>query len=369
MKVLLINNRFGADAVGGAERMTALLAQGLREAGHQVAVYCLGRHQHEYEDEGLKVFQTKSEFINLHKRPSWWRLFYQVWLFRPGGQAAVKKIIGKFQPDFIWSHNLAGFGWSITNNFKNKIWLHTLHDVQLIHPSGQISVGQKKIYWPQKIYIFLARKFFNQPNLIVSPSRWLLEFHQSFGFFNQTKNIISPNPLGLSVGSRSLERKSYCFWAGQLYAGKGLKWLVRLWLKDKTLPPLYLAGRGQLARWLEQEIKADTRLKYLGALSAEQIYAHLEEARGLVFTSSILENWPTIIAEALYFKCPVVAARTGGVPEMIREGHNGFLFEVGNEADFKHALKSVTALAPDTAMEKISITPENYLKKVFGELN
>ena len=40
---------------------------------------------------------------------------------------------------------------------------------------------------------------------------------------------------------------------------------------------------------------------------------------------SIIENFPTVIAEAAYHSVPVVASEVGGIPEMINKGWNGIL--------------------------------------------
>ena len=40
---------------------------------------------------------------------------------------------------------------------------------------------------------------------------------------------------------------------------------------------------------------------------------------------SIIENFPTVIAEAAYHSIPVVASEVGGIPEMINKGWNGIL--------------------------------------------
>lgn len=368
MKILLINNRFGREAVGGAEKIVLTLTQSLQKIGHEVFVLSLSARRHELELNGIKVIYLKSKFISLSHWSKLARLLYHIWEFRPSGFSEAKNIIDRIKPDLIWSHNLLGFGWGFAKLFKNYKWAHSLHDTQLLHPSGQIAVRAQKLSLSQKIYQCWLRRILGRPNLIISPSRWLIWYHQEHQLFENIPVLTLPSPLAISVLPRVVERKKYWLWAGQLYAGKGIKWLIRLWRLDRTLPSLYIAGQGQLAGWLKQEIRKDQRLKYLGGLTSEEIAGHLEQAQGLVFTSLILENWPGIIAEAIYFGCPVVGPKAGGVPEMIKNGVNGYLYEVGAIADFKKGIKAAANLTVNPASRLQTPSAEHYVRQVLGNL-
>ena len=61
-----------------------------------------------------------------------------------------------------------------------------------------------------------------------------------------------------------------------------------------------------------------------GILKPEQMEIFWEEIDVLV-VPSLIENFPTVIAEAAYRSIPVIASAVGGIPEMITHGENGFL--------------------------------------------
>jgi glycosyltransferase involved in cell wall biosynthesis len=48
------------------------------------------------------------------------------------------------------------------------------------------------------------------------------------------------------------------------------------------------------------------------------------------------------ILEAFACGKPVVATRIGGIPELVRHGETGYLFEPGNRTELQHALSLLT---------------------------
>lgn len=61
----------------------------------------------------------------------------------------------------------------------------------------------------------------------------------------------------------------------------------------------------------------------------------------LVVPSLWLENSPLVIHEAYQAGVPVIGARIGGIPELLDEGRNGWLFEAGSAVDLARALRQV----------------------------
>ena len=47
------------------------------------------------------------------------------------------------------------------------------------------------------------------------------------------------------------------------------------------------------------------------------------------------------ISEAFANKVPVIATDIGGIPEIVRDGHNGLLFKRGDVLDLKQKMESV----------------------------
>ncbi len=81
-------------------------------------------------------------------------------------------------------------------------------------------------------------------------------------------------------------------------------------------------------------------IRFLGRLSREQVWDTLRQSDLLVVPTLWYETASLIVQEAFAVGTPVVASRIGVMPERIRDGIDGRLFEVGNAAALRALLLS-----------------------------
>ncbi len=82
-------------------------------------------------------------------------------------------------------------------------------------------------------------------------------------------------------------------------------------------------------------------IKLMGAFHHERIKEVFENIDVLIVPSLWQENSPLVIQEAFMAKTPVIASRIGGIPELVIDGVNGFLFEPGNIAQLRGLIDRV----------------------------
>lgn len=75
-----------------------------------------------------------------------------------------------------------------------------------------------------------------------------------------------------------------------------------------------------------------------GKLSLEEVRRRVSGCYCLV-VPSISEGLPRVILEAMALAKPVIASRVGGIPELVKDNENGFLFEVGNVQELAEKLR------------------------------
>ena len=81
------------------------------------------------------------------------------------------------------------------------------------------------------------------------------------------------------------------------------------------------------------ELEAVPGMRVLGWQPQEGVYARMREASYLVVPSIWYEGFPLTVVEALANGLPVIASRLGALPELVRDGETGLLFEPGNADD------------------------------------
>lgn len=106
----------------------------------------------------------------------------------------------------------------------------------------------------------------------------------------------------------------------QLYMS-GTNVMKNTTFKEKLLQPGYVK---YLFKKI-QEYKLGDCIHYTGVLNANQIVDELKKSHVMVLPSAI-ENSPNSLSEAQLIGIPCVASHVGGVPEMMKDGIDGFLY-------------------------------------------
>ena len=88
---------------------------------------------------------------------------------------------------------------------------------------------------------------------------------------------------------------------------------------------LALVGDGPHRQALESYF-ADTNTNFVGYLTGVDLAAAFASADAFIFPSRT-ETLGLVLLEAMAAGCPVVAARSGGIPDIVTDGVNGFLFD------------------------------------------
>ncbi len=103
---------------------------------------------------------------------------------------------------------------------------------------------------------------------------------------------------------------------------------------------LILVGDGPFRGLLEErttELGLRDSVVFAGWCTAQQIRCHMLDARALVL-ASFAEGLPVVIMEAMALQRPVLSTRITGIPELVRDGEEGFLFPPADQTELSDAM-------------------------------
>jgi len=363
MKILHINT---LERSGGAARVAYRLCLAQREAGH---------------DSQMLVGQKESPASYTHRlehrvagnlRESYLQkglLYYEV----QGSHFLLEHPLVK-NADILHLHNLHGgyfnpFSLALLGQVKPIVW--TLHDMQAItghcaHSFAcekwregcagcpnidiypKISIDSTARLWSDKRLIYN-----HAPFLLVAPSHWLEAKVQASIMANHSLKVI-PNGVDTKVfkpydkleARQRLGLPAEAFvvggvaqggallngWKGGEFTLEGLRQLF-----EQKSDSYYVSIGG-----LTRTIDCDGRIISLPSVESEEEMAWIYSAMDLYLMSSVAENCPLVVLEALACGVPVLAFATGGVPELVTNGVDGLVVGYCDVVEFCRALLALS---------------------------
>ncbi len=91
------------------------------------------------------------------------------------------------------------------------------------------------------------------------------------------------------------------------------------------------------------ELEVEKNIEIRGELGPDGIGALLQSAHALVVPSIWQEPAGLVCVEAALARVPIVASRSGGIPELVRDRRDGLLFDIGNAEECAKLLADTLA--------------------------
>ena len=389
VKVLFLNN-FNY-LRGGSERVLFEEMRIFREAGHEVAIYSRKYEKNE-PAEFSDFFPQPIDTGRLGIRTGTLRTVRELIYSRPA-RLGIREVIKRFRPDIAHAHNIYGrLSLSVLDELKaaGVPVILTLHDLKLLCPS-YLMIHQGRVcelckghryynavrtrchkgsYAASAVYALeswlnnvMGR--YRSVSCFVAPSRFLRDKCVEYGW-DSGKIAYIPNFIDPPMKPEFRAGGEYLLYVGRLSREKGVGTLLDAYQGLKKPIPLKIVGDGPEREELERKVGIpENRVTFAGYLSGTALTDALLGAKGVVMPSEWYENAPLSLLEAFACHKPVIGARIGGIPEIIDDGVNGYLFEPGNAADLQAKLEHFLKL-PD---RKVSEMGKSARKKVEDEYN
>ena len=375
MKVLIVNKFLHPN--GGSETYIFGLGAALERAGHEVQYFGM-------EHEGRCVGNTAGAYtsdMDFHSAGAFQKLTYSVkTIYSVEARKKIRMVLNDFKPDVVHLNNfnyqltpsviLEIVKWRKENNSKCKI-LFTAHDYQLLCPNhmfnnpathencekcvggrfGNCIKGKcihgstlKSVIGACEAYYWNLRGTYRYIDKIICCSEFMKSKMDNNPIFAK-KTVAVHNFIEKSTDSDEIDStvkeklglsETYILYFGRLSKEKGVRTLIEA---CKRLPEVkfVFAGKGEY----EEEISKLANAKYVGFRTGKELNYLIKNALLTVMPSEWYENNPFSVMESQQLLTPVLGARIGGIPELIKDGETGWLFESGNVNDLTKALSNI----------------------------
>jgi len=355
MKICLLCRNFFKDQ-GGIEVFIREYAKALGERGHQVHIIAqdCGKYNRETHWENVTVV-----CVPLKETPCWgyWRLdsIFPVDDLRFSRAAAkeVLRLCKDGQADIV----------ETMDYYRQGIWLalkkrvpifHRLHGWMFnrqegrINPRGGLSL-KEKVQW------HFLQKCVREADGIATVSQDFGEFASEVWNMNDHNVRVIHNAVdaGLFSADRTQEnREQRVFFAARLAKIKGVKVLADCAPEVlKSFPQVKFVLAGKDLFWPQEGMTAGEYLKnnmpaenleLLGEIPSDEVKDHYQSCQVCVLPS-LYEPFGITALEAMASGCALVAAKAGGLKEIVSDGEDGLLAQPGNEASLAECIKRFLA--------------------------
>ena len=92
---------------------------------------------------------------------------------------------------------------------------------------------------------------------------------------------------------------------------------------------------------LKKMADGDSRIEFLGEYKDDEMQYIMNDADCLLVPSIWWENSPLTVLTSLAFKVPVITINIGGAAELVKDGVNGFNFEIGNSKSLANVMEKI----------------------------
>lgn len=281
------------------------------------------------KNAGYKIIRKKPYFPKL-VWPRWLKMYLQ-----------IKKIVKQEKIEMIYLHHVLPVGYIgyLIKKFKKIPYIIFSHGTDILYATK--SEWKKKM--TKKICLEAEQIIFNSENLKHRLIKVLPEFENKTSVLYPcpTKDFyVAPNPKDIEkvIQQYALEGKKVILTVSRLDEGKGITHLVRMMPEIlKKIPNLvwFIIGDGPKKNQMLKNIQKNNLqniVRFIGEIPHEQLKKYYYTADLFVLLThpdeGREEGLGLVFLEAAACGIPVVAGKSGGVPEAVLHTQTGIIVDI-----------------------------------------
>ncbi len=109
-----------------------------------------------------------------------------------------------------------------------------------------------------------------------------------------------------------------------------------------------------------------SNVELVGFLNGDALFDVVKRSKFIFVPSEWYENNPMTVIEGFAFGKPVIGAKIGGLPELVKDDFNGFVFNSGDLDDLTETIRRAESVSSDT-YKILGKNAHNFAEENFNE--
>lgn len=387
MKILMINKFLYPN--GGSETYVIKLGEALSKYGHEVQYFGMD-HENRTLGNSVGAYTGNMDF---HSAGILDKLKYPIkTIYNFEARKKIRKVLDDFAPDVCHINN---FNYQLTPSIILEIdkWrqeskhhckiVYTAHDVQLACPNhmafnpctkekclkcinGQFeNCFRNRCIHGSALRSFIGtteakywnnRKVYRLLDTIICCSEFMKSILDNNTLLRD-KTVALHNFISTDNFEKQ-DKEDYVIYFGRLSFEKGMENLIEA---CKELPEVnfIIAGKGEY----EEDFRGIPNVRTVGFKSGNELKELITKARFSVYPSVWYENCPYSVMESIALGTPVLGPNSGGIPELIKDGYTGRLYENEDKRALVNAIREMWENGEETAILAAHCDASGYLNE------
>jgi glycosyltransferase involved in cell wall biosynthesis len=374
---------------GGADVMYFEHESLMREKGWDTAFFAM-HYPENLESSWSEYFVDEIQYGHAYGLMAKARMAGKI-IYSMEARAKLAALLDNFSADVAHSHNLYHhISPSVLGLLKDRgiPSVMTAHDLKLVCPAREMLApdgicerckggnlipcftnncmkGSKAISLLVTIESTIHQRlglYRNYLDKVIVPSRFYAQKLQEWGW-PASQLAYVPNFIYPDRFKPDYAPGDYFVYFGRLAESKGVMTLIKAAIQSGVR--LKLIGTGDLDAQVRDSIRGHEHIEFMGRRTGEELFSLVRGARACVLPSEWYENAPMSVLESFALGKPVIGARIGGIPELIEDQVNGWLFESGHVDDLTRVLQQA-AIASDSTIAEMGRSCRTKVESHFS---
>jgi len=359
MKILMVDKFYFVK--GGAERYLFELSEVLQANGHTVVPFAM-QHPENFDTHFEDFFVNNIEYAidsSMQKAAHFFKIAGRM-IYSTHARRQIERLIVRERPDIAHIHMIDH---QISPSILVALKQHKIPVIQTVH-QYKLVCPNYRLYNPRTAKICekcLGGNFYHPiverchkdsaiAGLLLAVEsylhRWTQIYEKHIDVFHVPSRFMGekmrqagiahgkirhmPYTIKMDKFSPQYANRGYALYFGRLSDEKGILTLLQA-MRELPAVTLKVVGDGpqepELRSFVQQH--GMQNVMFLGKKSGEALTRVVQDASFIVVPSEWYDNSPLVIYESMAYGKPVIAARLGGMPELIIDGETGLLFDAG----------------------------------------